>query len=98
MKQHHPYDGPIWNDGATGTANDGTAGSASIGPNVPCKFAYLSSAKDASAPAFVVRAADGTGGIPLHSNMPVYVPCTNLNQLYFYSAAGDGTINYHVFR
>lgn len=95
---NHPFAGPHFKTFVSGKFATAALATPAQGPNVECLFAYVSCSNDDTAAARISDSAGATDeGIPLHSNLPVFVPCSNLNQLYF-GAAGASTISYGVWR
>lgn len=97
MARHRkaPYPGPTWTGAPIcGRVTPGVNGSATQGPNVDCDILWISLAGSGTVSINNIGTASvGVGGLPVLST-PQYVPCQNLNQLYFVADATTSFVNY----
>jgi hypothetical protein len=90
--------GPHFTEFVSGKFATAALATPAQGPNVPCSCAYVSCSNDSASAARISDSAGATDeGIPLWGNMPLFVFCSNLNELYF-GAAGSSTISYGIWR
>lgn len=93
--RNHPYSGPVFTGAPiTGRVTPGVNGSATQGPNVPCEIVWISLAGSGTVSLNNTGTASvGVGGMPITAT-PQYMPCQNLNQLYFVADATTSFCNY----
>lgn len=96
--RNHPHSGPVFTGAPLcGRVTPGVNGSAVQGPNVPCQIVWISLAGSGTVSLNNSGSASvGVGGMPITST-PQYVPCQNLNQLYFVGNATTSLVNYFGF-
>lgn len=89
--------GPVFTGSPlTGSVSVGSNGNAVQGPNVTFEGGVFLSVNTGSSSVSVNSAGSasvGVGGLPL-TTLPQYVPCMNLNQLFFVGSDTTALVNY----
>ncbi len=96
MTVNHPFPGPHFTAPQVGAVSIGLNGAAVQGPNIQCKFAYLST-QDTATVAWVVAGGSGSVGFGVQlSTAPTYFPVDNLNRLYLVGDDSTKVATYYV--